>query len=80
MKLVDNGVALRQPMIHTHNTSAVPLGADYMAQQSTDQNQSRVTIRETAHRTGAMNLTTQQFIYIIGKNVSPVYTEKIEES
>lgn len=56
MKSSSNGGILKGHLqvLHVHVLLISPLGASHMAQPGTDQHQSRVAIRETAHYTGSV--------------------------
>lgn len=56
MKSASNGDVLDGSLqvLHVHVLLISPLGASHMAQPGTDQHQSRVAIRETAHYTGSV--------------------------
>ena len=56
MKSASNGDVLNGSLqvLHIHVLFVAPLGAGHMAQPGTDQHQSRVAIRETAHYTGSV--------------------------
>lgn len=56
MKSASNGGVLNGNLqvLHIHVLFVAPLGAGHMAQPGTDQHQSRVAIRETAHYTGSV--------------------------
>ena len=55
MKSASNGGVLNGSLqvLHVHVFLAAPLGARHMAKPCADQHQSRVTVRETTHHTGA---------------------------
>ena len=64
MKSASNGGVLkgRLQVLHIHVLLVAPLGAGHMTQPGTDQHESRVTVRETAHYTGtAADLPVQPF-------------------
>lgn len=64
--------------LHVHMLLVDQLGACHMAQPGADQHQGRVTIRETAHYTGAAtNLPVHSFNDIVGEDASPVFAGKI---
>ena len=54
MRTASNGGILKcyLQVLHIHVLLVAPLGAGHMAQPGTDQHESRVTVRETAHHTG----------------------------
>ena len=56
MKSSSNGGILKGHLqvLHVHVLLVALLGASHMAQPGTDQHQSRVAIRETAHYTGSV--------------------------
>ena len=65
-------------VLHVHVLLAAPLGTGHMAQPGTDQHQSRVAIRKTAHHTSAAtDLPVQPFNDIVGADTSPVLAETI---
>ena len=55
MKSASNGGILKGGLqeLHVHVLLVAPLGTSHMAQPGTDQHEGRVTIRGTAHHTGA---------------------------
>ena len=68
----------RLQVLYVHVLLVAPLGASHMAQPGTEQNESGVAIRETAHHTGtATDLPVQPLNDIVGADVSPVFTGKI---
>ena len=80
MKSAGNGGILKGilQVLHIHILFVAPLGACHMAQPCTDQHQGRVTIRETAHHTGAAaNLPVQPLNDIVGADTAPVFTGEI---
>lgn len=80
MKLASNGGILNGSLqvLHVHVLFVAPLGAGHMAQSGTDQHESRVTVRETAHHTGAAaDLPVQAFNNIVGADASPVLAGKV---
>ena len=59
-------------------TSCSPVGAGHMAQPGTDQHESRIALRKTAHHTGmAADLPVQSFNDIVDTDTSPVFSGKI---
>ena len=80
MKLASNGGILNGSLqvLHVHVLFVAPLGAGHMAQSGTDQHESRVTVRETAHHTGAAAyLPVQAFNNIVGADASPVLAGEV---
>ena len=80
MKSASNGGILkgRFQVLRIHVFLVVPLGTGHMAQLGTDQHESRVTARETAHHTSAVeDLSVQSFNDIIGADTSPAFTREI---
>ena len=60
-------------MLHIHVFLVIPLGAGHMPKPGTDQHQSRVTIRESAHHTSAAtDLPVKSLNDIIGADPSPM--------
>ena len=69
------------PGAYVHVLLVAPLGTGHMAQPGTDQHQSRVAIRKTAHHTSAAtDLPVQPFNDIVGADTSPVLAGKIAVS
>ena len=80
MKSASNGGVLNGSLqvLHIHVLLVAPLGAGHMAQPGTDQHQSRVTVRETAHHTGAAaDFPVQPLNDIVGADTGPMLTGKI---
>ena len=80
MKSASNGGVLNGSLqvLHIHVLFVAPLGAGHMAQPGTDQHQSRVTVRETTHHTGAAaDLPVQPLNDIVGTDARPVFAGKI---
>ena len=64
MKSASNGDVLkgRLQVLHIHVLLVAPLGASHMAQSGTDQHESGVAVRDTAHYTSAAaDLPVQPF-------------------
>ena len=65
-------------MLHIHVLLIAPLGTSHMSRPGTDQHESRVTVRETAHYPDATaDLPVQSLNHIIGTDASPVLAGKI---
>jgi len=80
MKSAGNGDILNGSlqMLHIHVLLVAPLSADLMAQPGTDQHEGRVTVRETAHHTGAAaDLPVQPLNDNVGSDASPVFAGKV---
>lgn len=80
MKSASNGGVLNGSLqvLHVHVFLAAPLGARHMAKPCADQHQSRVTVRETTHHTGAAaDLPVQPLNDIVGTDARPVFAGKI---
>ena len=83
MKSAGNGGILNGSLqvLHVHVLLVALLGAGHMAQPGTDQHEGGITVRETAHHTGAAaNLPVEPFNDIISTDASPMFTGKIAES
>ena len=69
MRSASNGGILKDGLqvLHVHVLLVAPLGTGHMAQPGTDQHESRVAVRETAHHTGAAaDLPVQPLNDIVG--------------
>ena len=80
MKSASNGDILNGglQMLHVHVLLVAPLGTGHMAQPGADKHEGRVTVRETAHHTGAAaDLPVQPLNDIVGADTGPVLTVKI---
>lgn len=80
MQLVSDGSFLKSSLqvLLIHVLLVAPLDAGYMAQPDTDQHESRVAFRETAHHTSAVaNLPVQPLNHMIGADSAPVFAGKI---
>ena len=80
MKSASNGGVLKGilQVLHIHILFVAPLGACHMVQPYTDQHQGRVTIRETAHHTGAAaNLPVQPLNDVVGADTGPMFAGEI---
>ena len=68
----------RLQVLHVHVLLVAPLGTGHMAQSGTDQQESRIAVREDSHHTGtATNLPVQPFDDIVGADTSLVFAGKI---
>ena len=83
MKSASNGGILqgRLQVLHIHVLLVAPLGTGHMAQPGTDQHQSRVSVREATHYTGAASdLSIQPLNHIVGADAGPVLAGEITVS
>ena len=80
LKSAGNGNVIhdRFQVLRVHVILVAPLGARHMAKPCADQHQSRVTVRETTHHTGAAaDLPVQPLNDIVGTDARPVFAGKI---
>lgn len=62
-------------------TSVATLGASHMAESGTDQHESRVTVRETAHHSGTVaDFSIEPFNDIVAADAGPVFAGKVAVS